>query len=62
MFLYSQVEQLDKLGQYTNLATEAIAAEDGELGELSNKFYQAAVQVGVFVRSTLSSPFFLHET
>lgn len=38
------MEQLDKLEQYTS-AAEGAAAEDGELGELSQKFYQAAVQV-----------------
>lgn len=44
-----QVEQLDKLDQYTTPATEGGTAEDGELGELSKKFYQAAVQVCVTV-------------
>lgn len=44
-----QVEQLDKLDQYTTPATEGGTAEDGELGELSKKFYQAAVQVCVYV-------------
>uniref|UniRef100_A0A671VD69 Lon protease homolog 2, peroxisomal n=1 Tax=Sparus aurata TaxID=8175 RepID=A0A671VD69_SPAAU len=39
------VEQLDKLDQYTTPATEGAAAEDEELGELSKKFYQAAVQL-----------------
>lgn len=42
-----QVEQLDKLEQYTTPAGEGITAEDGELGELSQKFYQAAIQVGL---------------
>lgn len=42
-----QVEQLDKLEQYTTPATEGVTAEDGELGELSQQFYQAAVQVCV---------------
>lgn len=36
----AEVEQLDKLEQYT----EGDQA-DGELGELSQRFYQAAVQV-----------------
>jgi len=44
-----QVEQLDKLEQYTTSAAEAVAAEGGDLGELSQKFYQAAVQVCVCV-------------
>lgn len=43
------MEQLDKLDQYTTPATEGVTAEDGELGELSQKFYQAAVQVCVCV-------------
>lgn len=43
------MEQLDKLDQYTTPATEGATAEDGELGELSKKFYQAAVQVCVCV-------------
>lgn len=42
---HMQVEQLDKLEQYTATKTEGASAEDGELGELSQKFYQAAVQV-----------------
>lgn len=48
-----QVEQLDKLEQYTTPATKGVTAEDGELGELSQKFYQAAVQVcvGILVKS-----------
>lgn len=41
------MEQLDKLDQYTTSATEGATAGDGELGELSQKFYQAAVQVCV---------------
>uniref|UniRef100_A0A8C4EQ12 Lon protease homolog 2, peroxisomal n=1 Tax=Dicentrarchus labrax TaxID=13489 RepID=A0A8C4EQ12_DICLA len=44
-FVLAEVEQLDKLDQYTIPATESVAAEDGELGELSQKFYQAAVQL-----------------
>lgn len=36
---------MDKLEQYTTSTTEGATAEDGELGELSQKFYQAAVQV-----------------
>ncbi len=36
----AEVEQLDKLEQYT----EGDQA-DGELGELSQRFYQAALQV-----------------
>uniref|UniRef100_A0A8C1DMK1 Lon protease homolog 2, peroxisomal n=1 Tax=Cyprinus carpio carpio TaxID=630221 RepID=A0A8C1DMK1_CYPCA len=39
-FLVAEVEQLDKLEQYT----EGDQA-DGELGELSQRFYQAAVQL-----------------
>lgn len=42
-----QVEQLDKLEQYTTPSTEGVTTDDGELGELSQKFYQAAVQVSV---------------
>uniref|UniRef100_A0A3B4XZG1 Lon protease homolog 2, peroxisomal n=1 Tax=Seriola lalandi dorsalis TaxID=1841481 RepID=A0A3B4XZG1_SERLL len=44
-FVLAEVEQLDKLEQYTTPATEGITAGDGELGELSQKFYQAAVQL-----------------
>ncbi|XP_044047920.1 lon protease homolog 2, peroxisomal isoform X1 [Siniperca chuatsi] len=44
-FVLAEVEQLDKLDQYTTPATEGVTAEDGELGELSQKFYQAAVQL-----------------
>ncbi len=36
----AEVEQLDKLEQYTEGAQA-----DGELGELSQRFYQAALQV-----------------
>uniref|UniRef100_A0A3B5A5V8 Lon protease homolog n=1 Tax=Stegastes partitus TaxID=144197 RepID=A0A3B5A5V8_9TELE len=44
-FILAEVEQLDKLEQYTTPATNDASAEDGELGELSQKFYQAAVQL-----------------
>ncbi|TKS73063.1 Lon protease -like protein 2, peroxisomal [Collichthys lucidus] len=44
-FVLAEVEQLDKLDQYTTSATEGATAGDGELGELSQKFYQAAVQL-----------------
>uniref|UniRef100_A0A7N6F5S7 Lon protease homolog 2, peroxisomal n=1 Tax=Anabas testudineus TaxID=64144 RepID=A0A7N6F5S7_ANATE len=44
-FVLAEVKQLDKLEQYTTPAREGVTAEDGELGELSQKFYQAAVQV-----------------
>ncbi|KAM4572929.1 lon protease homolog 2, peroxisomal [Odontesthes bonariensis] len=44
-FVLAEVEQLDKLEQYTTEGTEAVAAEGGDLGELSQKFYQAAVQL-----------------
>ncbi|XP_051808154.1 lon protease homolog 2, peroxisomal [Acanthochromis polyacanthus] len=44
-FVLAEVEQLDKLEQYTTPATSGASAEDGELGELSQKFYQAAVQL-----------------
>lgn len=44
-FVLAEVEQLDKLEQYTATKTEGASAEDGELGELSQKFYQAAVQL-----------------
>ncbi|KAM9854184.1 lon protease homolog 2, peroxisomal [Aulostomus maculatus] len=44
-FVLAEVEQLDKLEQYTAPATEGVTAEDGELGELSQRFYQAAVQL-----------------
>ncbi|XP_029289974.1 LOW QUALITY PROTEIN: lon protease homolog 2, peroxisomal [Cottoperca gobio] len=44
-FVLAEVEQLDKLEQYTTPATEGLTVEDGELGELSHKFYQAAVQL-----------------
>uniref|UniRef100_A0A7N9APN0 Lon peptidase 2, peroxisomal n=1 Tax=Mastacembelus armatus TaxID=205130 RepID=A0A7N9APN0_9TELE len=44
-FVLAEVEQLDKLEQYTSPAGEGVTAEDGELGELSQKFHQAAIQV-----------------
>uniref|UniRef100_UPI0037E8E62F lon protease homolog 2, peroxisomal n=1 Tax=Semicossyphus pulcher TaxID=241346 RepID=UPI0037E8E62F len=44
-FVLAEVEQLDKLEQYTTPASESVTAEDGELGELSQKFYHAAVQL-----------------
>ncbi|XP_018559103.1 LOW QUALITY PROTEIN: lon protease homolog 2, peroxisomal [Lates calcarifer] len=44
-FVLAEVEQLDKLEQYTTPATEGVTPSDGELGELSQKFYQAAVQL-----------------
>uniref|UniRef100_A0A672HY68 Lon peptidase 2, peroxisomal n=1 Tax=Salarias fasciatus TaxID=181472 RepID=A0A672HY68_SALFA len=44
-FVLAEVEQLDKLEQYTTPAAPGPPADDGELGELSHKFYQAAVQV-----------------
>ncbi|KAK5620757.1 Lon protease-like protein 2 [Crenichthys baileyi] len=45
-FVLAEVLQLDKLEQYTTSAAEGVTdGEDGELGELSQKFYQAAVQL-----------------
>ncbi|KAF3854453.1 hypothetical protein F7725_022508 [Dissostichus mawsoni] len=44
-FVLAEVEQLDKLEQYMTPASEVVTAEDGELGKLSHKFYQAAVQL-----------------
>uniref|UniRef100_A0A3Q2PRW8 Lon protease homolog n=2 Tax=Fundulus heteroclitus TaxID=8078 RepID=A0A3Q2PRW8_FUNHE len=44
-FVLAEVLQLDKLEQYTTSTAEGVTAEDGELGELSQKFYQAAVQL-----------------
>ncbi|KAM4553168.1 lon protease homolog 2, peroxisomal [Fundulus diaphanus] len=44
-FVLAEVLQLDKLEQYTASTAEGVTAEDGELGELSQKFYQAAVQL-----------------
>lgn len=44
-----QVKQLDQLERYTTPQRDATATDDGELGELSEKFYQAAVQVCVCV-------------
>ncbi|PWA33078.1 hypothetical protein CCH79_00013092 [Gambusia affinis] len=44
-FVLAEVEQLDKLEQYTTTTAEGATAEDGELGELSQRFYQAAVQL-----------------
>ncbi|KAJ0029606.1 hypothetical protein NQD34_004603 [Periophthalmus magnuspinnatus] len=41
-FVLAEVEQLDKLEQYTSPASEGA---DGELGELSQKFHQAAIQL-----------------
>ncbi|XP_028263341.1 lon protease homolog 2, peroxisomal isoform X2 [Parambassis ranga] len=41
-FVLAEVKQLDKLEQYTTPATKGVTAEDGEL---SQKFYQAAVQL-----------------
>ncbi|KAM8891682.1 lon protease homolog 2, peroxisomal [Spinachia spinachia] len=44
-FILAEVEQLDKLEHYTTPITEGASFSDGELGELSLKFYQAAVQL-----------------
>uniref|UniRef100_A0A3Q2CSV1 Lon protease homolog 2, peroxisomal n=1 Tax=Cyprinodon variegatus TaxID=28743 RepID=A0A3Q2CSV1_CYPVA len=44
-FVMAEVLQLDKLEQYTTPTAGGITAEDGELRELSQKFYQAAVQL-----------------
>ncbi|KAM7396172.1 hypothetical protein PAMP_019234 [Pampus punctatissimus] len=44
-FVLAEVEQLDKLEQYTTPATDGVTAEHGELGELSQKFYQSAIQL-----------------
>ncbi|KAK5902708.1 hypothetical protein CesoFtcFv8_007941 [Champsocephalus esox] len=44
-FVLAEVEQLDKLEQYMTPASEGVTAEDVELGKLSHKFYQAAVQL-----------------
>ncbi|XP_074534344.1 lon protease homolog 2, peroxisomal [Halichoeres trimaculatus] len=44
-FVLAEVEQLDKLEQYTTPVSEGVTAEDGELGELTQKFYHAAVQL-----------------
>ncbi|XP_061826248.1 lon protease homolog 2, peroxisomal [Nerophis lumbriciformis] len=43
-FVLAEVEQLDKLEHYTTLAGTVIS-EDGELQELSQQFYQAALQL-----------------
>uniref|UniRef100_A0A669DRZ8 Lon peptidase 2, peroxisomal n=1 Tax=Oreochromis niloticus TaxID=8128 RepID=A0A669DRZ8_ORENI len=44
-FVLAEVKQLDQLERYTTPQRDATATDDGELGELSEKFYQAAVQV-----------------
>lgn len=42
----SQVEQLDKLEQYPpSISQEGPGGGDGELGALSQEFYQTALQV-----------------
>ncbi|XP_054631275.1 lon protease homolog 2, peroxisomal [Dunckerocampus dactyliophorus] len=43
-FVLAEVEQLDKLEHYTTPGGR-VTAEDGELHELSQKFYQAALQL-----------------
>ncbi|XP_037109920.1 lon protease homolog 2, peroxisomal [Syngnathus acus] len=43
-FILAEVEQLDKLEQYTTPA-EGVSAGDGELQELSQIFYQTALQL-----------------
>ncbi|XP_077371765.1 lon protease homolog 2, peroxisomal [Festucalex cinctus] len=43
-FVLAEVEQLDKLEQHTTLA-EGVSEEDGELQELSQKFYKTALQL-----------------
>lgn len=43
-FVFAEVEQLDKLEQYTGSTSDS-GTEDAELGELSQKFYQAAIQL-----------------
>ncbi|XP_077567753.1 lon protease homolog 2, peroxisomal [Stigmatopora nigra] len=44
-FILAEVEQLDKLEHFTNLTPEGVEAEDGELQELSQQFYQTALQL-----------------
>ncbi|KAJ3596782.1 hypothetical protein NHX12_003183 [Muraenolepis orangiensis] len=44
-FPLAEVEQLDKLEQYTPSFSQEETGADGELGELSQKFYQAALQL-----------------
>ncbi|XP_029008463.1 lon protease homolog 2, peroxisomal [Betta splendens] len=44
-FVLAEVEQLDKLEQYTSPTRDGDTAEGEELGELSQRFYQAAVQL-----------------
>uniref|UniRef100_A0A669EWW9 Lon protease homolog n=1 Tax=Oreochromis niloticus TaxID=8128 RepID=A0A669EWW9_ORENI len=44
-FVLAEVKQLDQLERYTTPQRDATATDDGELGELSEKFYQAAVQL-----------------
>ncbi|XP_056273053.1 lon protease homolog 2, peroxisomal [Pseudoliparis swirei] len=44
-FVLAEVEQLDKLEHYITPVTERATAEDGDLGELSYNFYQAAVKL-----------------
>ncbi|KAJ8281198.1 hypothetical protein GJAV_G00064620 [Gymnothorax javanicus] len=44
-FLIADVEQLDKLEQYAGADASDLADADGELGELSQRFYQVAVQL-----------------
>ncbi|XP_061630896.1 lon protease homolog 2, peroxisomal isoform X1 [Phyllopteryx taeniolatus] len=43
-FVLAEVEHLDKLEHYTTPA-DGVTAEDGELQELSQKFYQTALQL-----------------
>nr|XP_020460032.1 lon protease homolog 2, peroxisomal [Monopterus albus] len=44
-FVLAEVEQLDKLEQYSTPAREDVISDNEELGQLSQKFYQAAVQL-----------------
>ena len=45
LLVYSQVEQLDKLEQYSPSFSLEEPEGDGALGALSQAFYQAALQV-----------------
>ncbi|XP_077424212.1 lon protease homolog 2, peroxisomal isoform X2 [Vanacampus margaritifer] len=51
-FVLAEVEQLDKQEQYTTQA-DGVSAEDGELQELSQKFYQTALQLLLHCASKL---------
>ncbi|CAL1595344.1 unnamed protein product [Knipowitschia caucasica] len=44
-FVLAEVEQLDRLEQFTSAVSESVTGEEEELRELSHKFHQSAIQL-----------------